>query len=69
MTQPSLTQLEDKIAHLMITVFELSDIVAKQSRDIDVLQRRAQMLMEREAAREFDQGGSVPLADQRPTHR
>lgn len=68
MTQPTLTQLEEMIAHLTKTVDELSDIVAKQSRDIDVLQRRAQMLMEREAAREFDQGGSVPLADQRPPH-
>lgn len=68
MTQPTLTQLEEKIAHLTKTVDELSDIVAKQSRDIDVLQRRAQMLMEREAAREFDQGGSVPLADRRPPH-
>ena len=68
MTQPTLTQLEEKIAHLTKTVDELSDIVAKQSRDLDLLQRRAQMLMEREAAREFDQGGSVPLAAQRPPH-
>jgi SlyX protein len=68
MTQPTVTKLEEKIAHLTKTVEELSDIVAKQSRDIDVLQRRAQMLMEREAAREFDHGGSVPLADQRPPH-
>jgi len=33
-----------------------------------VATRRLAMLMEREAGREMDAGGSVPLADQRPPH-
>ncbi|MEM9717571.1 MAG: SlyX family protein [Pseudomonadota bacterium] len=62
------TQLEEQIAHLTKTVEELSDIVARQETELAVAKRRLQMLMEREAAREMDAGGTVPLADQRPPH-
>ena len=62
------TQLEEKIAHLIRTVDEMSDIVARQEREIDRLTHRVQMLMEREASREYDAGGSIPLADQKPPH-
>jgi SlyX protein len=60
--------LEEKIAHLMRSVDDLSDIVARQQMDIALLTRRVAMLMEREAAREMDTGGTIPLADQRPPH-
>ena len=63
-----ITELEERIAHLMKVSEELSDVVARQDREIDTMKRRLQMLMEREAQREFDEGGSVPLADQRPPH-
>ena len=66
MTDP--TALEEKIAHLIRTVDDLSDIVARQESEIERLTRRVQMLMEREAAREADTGGGIPLADQRPPH-
>lgn len=63
-----ITELEERIAHLMKVSEELSDVVARQDREIDTMKHRLQMLMEREAQREFDEGGSVPLADQRPPH-
>ncbi len=63
-----LVALEEKIAHLTRTVEELSDIVARQETDLALAQRRLAMLMEREAGRDLDAGGSVPLADQKPPH-
>lgn len=62
------TSLEEQIAHLTRTVDDLSDIVAKQETALALATRRLAMLMEREAGRELDAGGSVPLADQRPPH-
>lgn len=63
-----ITHLEEQIAHLTRTVEELSDIVARQETELALAQRRLAMLMEREATRELDSGGSVPLGDQRPPH-
>ena len=60
--------LESRIAHLIRAVEDLSDVVAAQGREIDVLTRRVAMLMAREAEREADGEGGVPLADQRPPH-
>ena len=61
-------ELEERIAHLMRVVDDLSDEVARQGREIDVLTRRLVLMMEREAEREYDDGSSIPLADQRPPH-
>ena len=63
-----ITSLEEQIAHLTRAVEELSDIVARQEKELALAQRRLAMLMEREATRDFDAGGTVPLADQRPPH-
>lgn len=63
-----ITHIEEQIAHLTRTVEELSDIVARQENEIAVATRRLAMLMEREAGREMDAGGTAPLADQRPPH-
>jgi len=60
--------LEERIAHLTRMVDDLSDIVATQQRQIDVIERRLAMVMQREAEREVAEGGTVPLADQRPPH-
>jgi SlyX protein len=62
------THLEEQLAHLTRTVEELSDIVARQETELAVAQRRLAMLMEREAGRELDAGGTIPLADQKPPH-
>ncbi|MCO4846879.1 MAG: SlyX family protein [Yoonia sp.] len=63
-----ITHLEEQIAHLTRTVDDLSDIVTRQENELAVATRRVAMLMAREAGREMDAGGSVPLADQRPPH-
>lgn len=63
-----ITHLEEQIAHLTRTVEDLSDVVARQETALALVTRRLAMLMEREAGRELDAGGTVPLADQRPPH-
>ena len=65
---PMTIALEETVAHLTRVVDELSDVVARQETEIALLKRRLQMVMEREAEREFSEGGSVPLADQKPPH-
>lgn len=62
------TQLEEKIAHLTRIVEDLSDVVASQAQALEKAERRIALLMEREASREYDGGGTVPLADQKPPH-
>lgn len=61
-------KLEEQMAHLTRMVDELSDIVARQEIEIPTLKRRVAMLMEREAGRELAEGGTVPLADEKPPH-
>lgn len=62
------TALEEQVAHLTRMVEDLSDVIARQDREIERIARRLSLLMEREAEREADQGGTIPLADQRPPH-
>lgn len=59
--------LEERIAHLIRAVDDLSDVVARQATEIDRLTRRVQMLMEREADREAQGMGSAE-ADIKPPH-
>ena len=63
----NITALEERIAHLIRAVDDLSDIVAAQGREIDRLTRLAQMLALREAQRE-EAGLDAPAANQRPPH-
>ncbi len=51
--------LEERMAHLMRAVDDLSDVVARQQTEIDRLTRRVQMLLEREAEREAQGLGSA----------
>ena len=60
-------RLEEAMAHLTRVVEDLSEVVARQEREIARLGRRVGLLMEREAEREAE-GGTIPLADQRPPH-
>ena len=63
-----ITHLEEQIAHLTRIVDDLSEIVARQEKELTVLTRRMHLVMEREATREVEGGGTVPLADERPPH-
>lgn len=47
-----LDAVEERLAHLIRAVEDLSDVVAGQAKEIERLTRRVQMLMEREAERE-----------------
>ena len=62
------TTLEERIAYLERTTDDLSEVVARQDAEIARLTRRVEMLMMREAEREVEQGGTIPLADQKPPH-
>ena len=57
--------MEERMAHLIRTVDDLSDIVAAQANEIDRLTRRMAVIMDRMAAP--DEGGAV-FTDQRPPH-
>lgn len=58
--------IEEKLAHLMRSVDDLSDVVAAQQGEIALLTRRVQMLIQREGER--DSAGQVTLGDERPPH-
>lgn len=60
--------LEEKVAHLMRSMDDLSDEVARQAKALEVAERRIEMLMGRLAESEAQAGGGIPLADQRPPH-
>ena len=60
--------LEEQIAHLQKVSDELSDVVSGQVAEIERLTRRVQMLMQREAERELDEGGGAQITDQQPPH-
>lgn len=59
--------LEERVAHLIRSVDDLSDVVARQAKEIDRLTRLVQMLVEREAEREA-MAGEGPAANVRPPH-
>ena len=61
-------ELEERIAHLIRTVDDQSDVVARQDGQIATLERRVLRLMERAAEQESQGGNQAPLADQRPPH-
>jgi SlyX protein len=60
-------QIEERVAHLLRAVDDLSDVVARQEREIALLTRQVRMLMEREAER--DAGlAEAPAANVPPPH-
>jgi SlyX protein len=59
--------LEERVAHLMRAVEDLSDVAARQAGEIAVLERRVALLMSREAEREAD-ALMPPDPNQRPPH-
>ncbi len=62
-----LDRVEERAAHLIRAIEDLSDIVARQGREIDTLTRRVHMLMEREAERE-QMVTDAPAANVKPPH-
>ena len=66
--QDRLHQLEEALAHLTRLTDELSEVIARQDRDLIRLTARVDRLTHAEAERQADGAGSVALADQRPPH-
>lgn len=62
------TEIEERMAHLERTLDELNDVLSKQALEVDRLQARIMMLMEREATREANETGGVVIGDERPPH-
>jgi SlyX protein len=58
--------MEERVAHLLRVLEDLSDVVARQGREVDRLTRLTGLLAEREAEREAM--GAAPPADQKPPH-
>ena len=58
--------LEEKVAHLIRAVEDLSDVVARQAGEIAGLERRVRLLMERAAEEEALR--EAPEANVRPPH-
>ena len=62
-----LATIEEKLAHLERAVTELSDVVARQQKELDRALDRNQRLMEKIAALESDFGPSA-TAHEKPPH-
>lgn len=65
---PDLTDLQTRIAHLERSVDELSDVIARQDKDLLRLRKQVDLLLQREAAREAEGAGGVVMGDERPPH-
>jgi len=59
---------QERIAHLEREVADLSDEVTRLAAELNRLGRLVRLVTEREAERDLDAGGSVPLADRPPPH-
>lgn len=60
-------RLEERVAHLIRAVEDMSDVVTRQGKELDRLTRLVRLLAEREAERE-QMAGDAPAANQRPPH-
>ena len=68
MSEDRITRLEETLAHQSALLEELNEVVTGQATEIDLLNRRVAMLMQRAAEQEADNSSGAPLADQRPPH-
>ena len=68
MNEDRITRLEEALAHQSTLVEELNEVVTGQATEIDFLNRRMAMLMQRAAEQEADNMSGAPLADQKPPH-
>ena len=63
-----MTEIEERLAHLIRAVDDLSEVVARQDREIDHLRGQVDWLLRREADRARESEGSVVLGAERPPH-
>ncbi len=63
-----LEKIEEDIAYLTRLVDDLSDVVARQDRDLQRLTAQVAQLRTREAEREAQDTSALPIADRPPPH-
>lgn len=63
-----MTEIEERLAHLIRAVDDLSEVVARQDREIERLRAAVARLTRREAERARDGEGGIVLGDERPPH-
>lgn len=63
-----MTEHEEKLAHLERVTDEMSAVIARQDKEIALLTRRVQMLMEAEAHRQSQGGEDIFTGNERPPH-
>ncbi|PKQ12251.1 MAG: SlyX protein [Alphaproteobacteria bacterium HGW-Alphaproteobacteria-1] len=63
-----MTDIEERLAHLIRAVDDLSEMVARQDREIDRLRTTVALLTRREAERSHEGEGGIMLGDERPPH-
>lgn len=68
MSEDRITRLEETLAHQSALLEELNEVVTGQATEVDLLNRRVAMLMQRAAEQEADNSSGAPLADQKPPH-
>ncbi len=68
MNEDRITRLEEALAHQSALLEELNEVITGQTTEIDLLNRRVAMLMQRAAEQEADNLSGAPMADQRPPH-
>ncbi|WP_323766400.1 SlyX family protein [Marinovum sp.] len=67
MTDPLLS-VEERLAHLIRMMDDMSDVIARQDGEITRLRQQVDRLMHREAERQSEQPGGVVIGDERPPH-
>ena len=68
MNEDRITRLEEALAHQSALLEELNEVITGQTTEIDLLNRRVAMLMQRAAEHEADNLSGAPMADQKPPH-
>ena len=63
-----MTEIEERLAHLIRAVDDLSEVVARQDREIDRLNTQVAWLARREQDRAREGEGGIVLGEDRPPH-
>lgn len=61
-------RIEERLAHLERLTDDLSEVVARQANEIDLLTRRVSLLLQREAERIEAESGGQMTPNERPPH-
>jgi len=63
-----MSDIEERLAHLIRAVDDLSEVVARQDREIDALRAQMAYLARREADRAREGEGGIVFGEERPPH-